>query len=60
MFGHPTGGNTSLLPLVAMYPDSREADENGVVTISEQRSAMKEEHLLSGSIDDVGGIHKKL
>ena len=58
--GIQQGGNTSLLPSTAMYPDSRGADENGVVMTLDQRSAMKEEHLLSGSIDDVGGIHNKL
>jgi len=43
-----------------MYPDSKEDDENGEVTTSDWRSAMKEQHLLSGSINDVGGIYKKL
>ena len=54
------GGNTSLLPSAAMYPDNRGDNENGAITTSDWRSAMNEEHLLSGSIDDVGGIHKKL
>ena len=58
--GIQQGGNTSLLPSAAMYPDNRGDDENEAVTTSDRRSAMKEEHLLSGSIDDAGVIHKKL
>ena len=58
--GIQQGGNTSLLPSVAMYLDNRGANENGAVTTSDRRFATKEEHLLSGSIDDAGGIHKKL
>ena len=54
--GIQQGGNTSLLPLEAMYLDSRGADENKAVTTSDLRLATKEDHLLSGSIDDAGGI----
>ena len=53
-------GNTSLLPSVAMYPDSRRDDENGAVTTSDWRSAMKTHQLLSGLIDDAEGINKEL
>ena len=58
--GIQQGGNTSLLPLVAMYPDSSGANENGVVTTSDRRPATKEDHLLSGLIDDARGIYNKL
>ena len=43
-----------------MYPDSRRDDENGAVTTSDRRSTMKTHQLLSGLIDDVGGIKKEL
>ena len=58
--GIQQGGNTSLLSSVAMYPDNRGAEENGAVTTLEWRPATKEDHLLSGSIDDAGGIYNKL
>ena len=43
-----------------MYLDSRGADKNGAVMTLDQRPVTKEDHLLSGSIDDAGGIHNKL
>ena len=58
--GIQQGGNTSLLLSIAMYLDSGGADENGVVMTSDRRPAMKEDHLLRGTINDVGGIHNKL
>ena len=58
--GIQQGGNTSLLPSTTMYLDSGGKDENGVVTTSDQRSSMKTHQLLSGLIDDVGGINKEL
>ena len=58
--GIQQGGNTSLLPSVAMYPDSKGVDENGAVTTLDRRPTMKEDHLLRETIDDAGGIHNKL
>ena len=58
--GIQQGENTSLLPSAAMYLDSRGADENGAVTTLDQKYTTKEEHLLSASINNARGIHKKL
>ena len=57
--GIQQGGNISLLS-ATMYADNGGADENGVVMILDQKLAVKEDHLLRGTIDDVGGIHSKL
>jgi len=54
------GGSTSLLLSAAMYPDSGGADEKGMIMTSDWRPTMKGDHLLRGTIDDVGGIHNKL
>lgn len=58
--GIQQGGNTSLLLSATMYLDSGGADENGVVTTSDQRPATKEHHMLRGTIDDIEGIHNQL
>ena len=58
--GIQQGGNTSPLLSVGMYPESGGVDENGMVMTLHWKLAVKEDHLLRGTIDDIGGIHNKL